>query len=60
MHELIIAPESMFEDESPEETRANLLQMVKEVNQEVVESSDFLADHVYYVDYGALCITTVA
>lgn len=60
MHELIIAPESMFEDESPEETRANLLQMVKEVNQEVVDSSDFLADHVYYVDYGALCITTVA
>ena len=60
IHELIVIPESFLAVENPEEVPGDLLNMVKEVNRTCVNDDDFLADHVYYIDYDNLTVTTVA
>lgn len=60
IHELIVIPESFLAVENPEEVPGDLLNMVKEVNKTCVKDDDFLADHVYYIDYDNLTVTTVA
>lgn len=55
LHEVMVMPVSDAVSDAD-----GLLDMVKRINQKEIEPEDWLADHVYMMDYEKRCLCTVA